>query len=344
MGKILHIDCDCFFAAVEMRDHPEYHKVPIAIGGSRDRRGVISTCNYPARRFGVHSAMATSQALNLCPELILLNGNMSLYRQVSKQVMAIISGYGDQCQVVSIDEAYVKLTDDDDAVLIARLIKEQVKQLVGITVSVGIADNKFLAKIASDWQKPDGLYQVESERTAEFAAALALKKIPGVGIKTAIKLQQDGLQYCQDILPFSRADLIVKYGRLGEMLYQRSRGNGSSELQLNRQRKSISVERTFAEDLTSVDDMLSALEELWQRLKQRSEQANIDVAALAPFVKVKFADFQQTTLSNQHLSINLKNYQELIIQAQQREPKAVRLLGIGGRCPEPLGSQLNLDF
>jgi len=343
-GKILHVDCDCFFAAVEMRDRPDLQDIPIAIGGSSDRRGVISTCNYPARAYGVRSAMATAQAMKLCPNLVLLSGNMNVYRQVSKQIMAILQGYAESFQAVSIDEAYLKLPADDNAYLIAELIKQQVKQLTGITVSIGIADNKFLAKIASDWQKPDGLFEVKTDEKSEFVANLPLGLIPGIGKKTSEKLQKQGLRYCRDVLPMPLNDLVSRYGKLGVVLYKRSRGIGSTDLDTSRVRKSISVERTFPEDLTDPSDMLAAVDMLWQRLTSRAEQADIDVSQLAPFVKVKFSDFQQTTLSNHEFKVSQESYQQLILQARQRMSNPVRLLGIGGRCPELNSEQLSLEL
>lgn len=343
-GKILHVDCDCFFAAVEMRDRPDLKDIPIAIGGSSDRRGVISTCNYPARAYGVRSAMATAQAMKLCPNLVLLPGNMNVYRQVSKQIMAILQSYAEVFQAVSIDEAYLKLPAEDNAYLIAQLIKQQVQQLTGITVSIGIADNKFLAKIASDWKKPDGLFEVTEQEKSEFVANLSLGLIPGIGKKTFEKLQKQGLHYCRDVRPIPLNELVSRYGKLGVALYKRSRGIGSNDLDTRRIRKSISVERTFPEDLTESSDMLAAVDLLWARLTSRAEQAGIDVSQLAPFVKVKFSDFQQTTLSNHELKVSQESYQQLMLQARQRMSNPVRLLGIGGRCPDLNSEQLTLEL
>src|SRR5690606_14550166 len=179
--SVLHIDCDCFFASVEMRDNPALRDIPIAIGGRADQRGVIATCNYPARRFGVRSAMATAQALKLCPSLLLVPGRMALYREVSQQLMTLLQEYAVQLEQVSVDEAYLEIDPTLDAAVLAQQIRARVKQQLGISVSVGIAPNKFLAKIASDWNKPDGQFEVLPAQLDAFVAALPLVRIPGIG-------------------------------------------------------------------------------------------------------------------------------------------------------------------
>ena len=177
--KVLHIDCDCFFAAVEMREQPHLRDVPIAIGGESDRRGVIATCNYPARAFGVRSAMATATARRLCPDLVLLRGRMELYREVSAQVMDILRQYSPLLEQVSVDEAYLELDPDHQASMIASEIRERVRHELGISVSVGGAPNKFLAKVASDWNKPDGQKMIPPQEVDEFVKALPVGRHTG---------------------------------------------------------------------------------------------------------------------------------------------------------------------
>jgi DNA polymerase-4 len=346
MRKILHIDCDCFFAAVEMRDNPQLCHVPLAIGGHSERRGVISTCNYPAREFGIHSAMATAQALKKCPNLILLPGNMALYREVSNQVMEIIKRYGIAYEQVSVDEAYVELDPADSAIDIGNRIREQVEVEVGITVSVGAAPNKFLAKIASDWNKPNGLFAVKPHQVDEFISQLPVRKIPGIGPKTAERLAAQGIVVCADAQSYSLIELVHLFGRTGASLYKRCRGEDDRLLSLGRIRKSISVEHTFSQDLFSAQQLNEEVYSLWHKFLQRTEKANIDSRSLAPFVKVKFTDFSQTTLADHLQAVSLDSFRQLLQQARRRhdadEIKGIRLIGIGGRCPEVDEQQLAL--
>lgn len=346
MRKILHIDCDCFFAAVEMREKPHLRNIPIAIGGLSDRRGVISTCNYPAREFGVRSAMASALALQKCPQLTLLPSNMPLYREVSQQVMAVIQRYGIAFEQVSVDEAYVELDPIDSAIEMGHSIRAAVEAEVGITVSVGAAPNKFLAKVASDWNKPNGLFAVKPHQVEGFVNQLPVRKIPGIGPKTAERLAAKGIVTCADAQSYSVVELVNMFGRTGTSLYTRSRGEDERPLTTHRVRKSISVEQTFAHDLYAAQELNKAAEQLWQKFMQRTDKANIERAGLSPFVKVKFNDFSQTTLADQMQVVSLESFCQLLQQARVRydadEIKGVRLIGLGGRCPEVSEQQLAL--
>ena len=345
-GQILHVDCDCFFAAVEMRDQPEYQNVPLAIGGSSDRRGVISTCNYPARKYGVRSAMATSQALKLCPELKLLPGNMAKYKEVSQQVMAILKTYALEFEQVSVDEAYVQLAPCSNGILVAKQIREQVEREVGITVSVGIAPNKFLAKVASDWRKPNGQFAILRHEIADFVENLPLKKIPGVGPKSAQKLENMGMETCGHVQRFSQVELLNRFGRFGQLLFERCRGIDNRSLSKGRERKSISIERTFSEDLDlqKTADIKAVLNGMWPKFNERLENAKLLGQNLAPFVKVKFSDFHVTTLADHHVKAGFDEYCDLLSQAISRSQLPVRLLGIGGRLIKTDAKQLQLDL
>lgn len=346
MRKVLHIDCDCFFAAIEMRGKPQFCHVPIAIGGRSDRRGVISTCNYPAREYGIRSAMATALAFKHCPELILLPGNMPLYREVSKQVMAIIRRYGIAFEQVSVDEAYLELDPQDSALEIGQHIRAAVEAEVGITVSVGAAPNKFLAKVASDWQKPNGLFAVKPHQVEAFVSQLAVRKIPGIGPKTAERLAAKGIEFCQDAHQYSLLELVNLFGRTGATLYKRSRGQDERPLTTQRIRKSISIEYTFAQDLYLAQELDVEAEQLWLKFLQRIEKAHLDSRSLAPFVKVKFNDFSQTTLADQCLDTSLQSFRQLLQQARLRhdsnEIQGIRLIGLGARCPSVDEQQLVL--
>ena len=203
MRKIIHCDCDCFYAAVEMRDDPSLINIPIAIGGSSDRRGVISTCNYPAREFGIHSAMSSAQALKRCPHLKLLPGNMQKYRDASKQIFDIYREVTPLIEPLSLDEAFLDVSEVEryqgSATRIAQYLRYRVEKEVGITISAGVAPNKFLAKIASDWHKPNGMKVVAPDEIADFVEHLPVKKIHGVGVKTAEKMLGLGIETCMHV-------------------------------------------------------------------------------------------------------------------------------------------------
>lgn len=201
MRKIIHIDMDCFYAAIEMRDDPRLRDIPLAIGGSSDRRGVIATANYPARRFGVHSAMSTAKALLLCPHLKVIPGRMELYKTTSRHLHAIFARYTSLIEPLSLDEAYLDVTDSPQCRGSATLMAEEIRKTIftelGLTASAGVAPVKFLAKIASDLNKPDGQYIITPEQVTDFVLSLPLRKIPGVGKVTAKRLADLGLETCR---------------------------------------------------------------------------------------------------------------------------------------------------
>lgn len=344
--KVIHVDCDCFFAAVEMRDNPALRDVPIAIGGASDRRGVIATCNYPARRYGVRSAIPTSHALRLCPDLRLIPGDMALYKTVSQDVMDILRAYaavpGGGFEQVSIDEAYLALPDSVNATELAAQLKQAVRLATGITVSAGVAPNKFLAKIASDWRKPDGLFVIKPHQVQSFVQALPVGKIPGVGPRSVERLAALNIHTCADALAHGRDNLIRRFGQFGAHVYERACGVDNRPVAEREGRKSLSVERTFATDIQAGEDVRHALAELWERLQKRLHNSRYAHLPLQPFVKVKFADFRVTTLAQADAHADPEVYLELIQAAMKRQASPVRLLGIGGRLPEVNTGQLNL--
>ena len=245
VSKFIHCDCDCFFAAVEMRDDPALRGLPVAVGGDSTRRGVISTCNYEARRYGVRSAMATATALRRCRDLIVIPVNMDKYRAASRQVLAIFAEYTDLIEPLSLDEAYLDVTNSTacrgSATLIAQEIRTRVREEVGITISAGIAPNKFLAKVASEWRKPDGQFVVTPPMVPEFVRALPIQKIHGVGDVTARKMQLMGINTCADLQTLPLQELIERFGSFGERLYALSRGQDDRPVRTDQARKSISV-------------------------------------------------------------------------------------------------------
>jgi DNA polymerase-4 len=349
MRKFIHIDMDCFYAAVEMRDDPTLQHKPIAIGGSADRRGVIATCNYPARKFGIRSAMATATALRLCPNLVLVKGRMDEYVKVSDQIKAIYLRYTDEIEPLSLDEAFLDVTDSDlfggSATYIAEDIRRAIFEETGLTASAGVAPIKFVAKVASDENKPNGICVITPTQLDEFVRSLPLKKIPGVGKVTLEKLNKLGLYKCEDIRSFPIEKLHQHFGKFGASLWKRSHAIDERRLSINRKRKSIGVERTLDIDLVNLDECKEVVMRLLPKLCER-----IDTKKHSPIkslgVKLKFDDFQQTTVEHQAQEVNEQLLIELLTKAFERgEGKKVRLVGLHVSLKDKLNSnQLDLPL
>lgn len=335
MRKIIHCDADCFFAAVEMRDDPSLVHRPIAVGGSSDRRGVISTCNYEARRYGVRSAMPSSTAKRLCPDLLILPTRMDAYREASTKMRDIFYEYTELVEPLSLDEAFLDVSDAKvhrgSATLIAQEIRQRIKDEVGITVSAGIAPNKFLAKIASDWNKPNGQFVIPPHQVATFVAQLPVKKIYGVGKAMANKLAELNIFTCSDIQKFSIFELTQRFGQMGSRLYNLSRGIDDRQLTVDRRRKSLSVENTFSHDLPNVENCLHELPSLSQQLAIRLRRVDDDYKVVKLFVKIKFTDFSITTIERSASAVSLAELHSLCVEAYERKNLPVRLLGVGVR-------------
>ncbi|AOS97490.1 DNA polymerase IV [Microbulbifer aggregans] len=333
MRKIIHCDCDCFYASVEMRDDPNLRGRPLAVGGSSDRRGVISTCNYEARSYGVRSAMPTAHAKRLCPDLIVVPGNMKKYREVSAEIRQIFLEYSDRIEPLSLDEAYIDVSDSSlchgSATLMAEEIRARVSDQLGITISAGVAPNKFLAKIASDWRKPDGLTVIPPEAVEEFVLRLPVAKIHGVGRVTAEKMQREGIRTCADLRNFSQVELIQRYGKFGNRLYQLCRGDDDRPVNGDGSRKSVSVERTFTEDLADISDWEEQLPFLYGRLQERLESLSDRYRISGASVKVKYADFSTSTQERASQSSRISEFKQLLRQSWERRQGPIRLLGVG---------------
>ncbi|WP_031524125.1 DNA polymerase IV [Siccibacter colletis] len=335
MRKIIHVDMDCFFAAVEMRDNPALRDIPLAIGGSRERRGVISTANYPARKFGVRSAMPTATALKLCPHLTLLPGRFDAYKEASAQIRDIFSRYTSLIEPLSLDEAYLDVTDSvhchGSATLMAQQIRATIYNETGLTASAGIAPVKFLAKIASDLNKPNGQYVITPDAVPDFLKTLPLSKIPGVGKVSAGKLEAMGLRTCEDVQNSDLAQLLKRFGKFGRVLWERSQGIDEREISSDRQRKSVGVERTLAEDIHEWAQCEAIIEQqLYPELERRLRNVKPDLLIARQGVKLKFNDFQQTT--QEHVWPKL-NKDDLIATArktwdERRGGRGVRLVGL----------------
>lgn len=351
--KIIHVDMDCFYAAIEIRDAPDLAGKPIAVGGRTERRGVLTTCNYEARRYGLHSAMATARALQLCPGLILLPVDMDKYRAVSRQIQAIFHDYTEQVEPLSLDEAYLDVTDascfQGSATRIAEAIRKRIREEHELTASAGVAPNKFLAKVASDWRKPDGLFVIPPREVDRFVAELPVARIPGVGRVTQTRMKRLGIHNCAQLQALGATELIRHFGRFGQDLYFLSRGIDERPVRTERIRKSLSVEETFERDLPDAAACLAETPALYTqlqvRLGQLRDRGPRDVKGV--FVKLKFDDFTITTMQAPAERPSHELYTRLCKEAWTRRRRPVRLIGLGIQFrPEAVGDldQLDLDF
>ena len=335
--KIIHVDCDCFYAAVEMRDDPSLRDVPLAVGGDGGR-GVVTTCNYKARAYGVRSAMPGSEARRLCPGLVTVPTDMGRYRAVSQQVMAILRELTDLVEPLSLDEAFLDVSDVTDhkgsATLMARHLRERVRQEVGITISAGVAPNKFLAKIASDWEKPDGLFVIRPEDVEDFVQGLPVEKLFGVGQVTASKLHALGVKTCGDMLAQGADVLIERFGKQGYRLHEMAHGRDDRAVVVSRIAKSVSVERTFSQDLPDMAAcqtvMASLVADLNLRLSRKTRRKPIHKL----FIKIRYSDFSTHTLERVREQVKepaLEDYLPLLAELVTNRERPVRLLGLGVR-------------
>lgn len=331
--KIIHIDMDCFYAAIEMRENPQLANLPIAVGGSADRRGVLCTCNYQARKFGLHSAMASSVALRKCPELILLPVRMDLYKQVSRKIQQIFHNYTDLVEPLALDEAFLDVSQSNiahgSATLIAEQIRQDIWQQEQLTASAGVSVNKFIAKVASGWNKPNGMCVVPPDKIEAFVQDLPISKIFGVGKVTANKMERAGIYTCNDLRRYSLIELVHKFGKLGHQLYNQARGIDNRMVIPNRARKSISVENTYITDLISLEQANNALTELYPKLKSRISDTGRDIKIKSLFFKIKYNDFRSTSMEQANTELNISIYQQMLELLYARTAKPIRLLGIG---------------
>ena len=346
--KIIHVDCDCFYAAIEMRDDPRLANKPLAVGGSADRRGVIATCNYEARSYGVRSAMASGQAMKLCPDLMIVKPRIDVYKAVSREIQAIFRDYTELIEPLSLDEAYLDVTEsphfDGSATRIAQDIRRRVSQELHITVSAGVAPNKFLAKIASDWKKPNGLFVITPGQVDDFVAALPVSKLHGVGKVTADKLGRLGVRTCSDLREWNKLALVKAFGSFGERLWGLAQGIDERAVRNDSRRQSVSVENTFDKDLPDLSACLEQLPALLEQLTTRMARLDPSYRPDKPFVKVKFHDFSQTTLEQAGARHDLDSYSRLLSAAFVRGNKPVRLLGVGVRLHDLRGRHEQLEL
>jgi DNA polymerase IV (DinB-like DNA polymerase) len=334
----MHADLDAFYAAVEEKNNPEYTGKPIIVGAdpkNGEGRGVVSTCNYKAREYGIHSAMPISRAWKLCPEAIYLSVNMSLYAKVSKRIMSILRSYADKFEQISIDEAFLDVSQRtknlDGAEKLAKKIKEEIKKKEGLTLSIGIGPNKLIAKIASDFRKPDGLIVIEEKNAKDFLATLEVNKIRGIGPKTKNRLNNIGIITIGDLASYSVNKLVVELGSWGAEFHRMAQGIDNSEVLEEREPKSFSREHTFEHDVSDASLVNSTIDQLCEDLL--TEVNYYDYFFKTVTVKIRYEDFETFTRAKSlSLSTNkkevLKKVACKLVEPFLDSLKKVRLIGV----------------
>lgn len=355
--KIIHIDMDAFYASVEQKDNPELKGKPIAVGGSR-QRGVVAAASYEARAFGVHSALASSIAARRCPHLIFVKPRFDRYKEISSQIMEIFQHYTDLVEPLSLDEAYLDVTYNKkelkSAIKIAMLIRQEIKEKLGLTASAGISFNKFLAKTASDLDKPDGLSVILPEQAIPFMEQLPIEKFHGIGKVTAKKMNEQGIFTGADLMQLERSELIRRYGKAGKHYYNIVTANDEREVKPDRIRKSIGAENTFSKDLFEQAEVEEALQQIHETLMRRILATGRKGRTVT--LKIKYHDFTVKTRSKSidHFTSSTTLIWQLVLELLHQPEyleKEVRLLGIAlsqldnvDKMKGLEGYQLTLDF
>ncbi len=332
--KIIHVDMDAFYASVEQRDDASLRGKPVAVGGARER-GVVAAASYEARRYGIHSAMPSMRAYRLCPDLLFIKPRFDHYRHISQQIRDIFFQYTHLVEPLSLDEAYLDVTinkkDIPSATQIAKEIRAQIWQETQLTASAGISINKFLAKIASDINKPDGLTLIPPEQANAFLEQLAIEKFYGIGKKTSEKMKRLGIHCGADLKTWAEPNLARHFGKVGRHFFRIIRGLDDRQVQPDRQRKSVGTETTFSQDLSSEADMLTALRSLSEKVCTRLR--HLQTAAMTITLKIKYLDFVQVTRSKtchhyQQAFEQIFAIADHLLRHPEFPPRPVRLLGI----------------
>jgi DNA polymerase-4 len=334
LRKVIHIDMDAFYASVEQRDNPELQGKPVAVGGS-SKRGVVAAASYEARKFGVRSAMPSITAKRQCPDLIFVRARFDIYRAVSNQIRAIFRDYTDLVEPLSLDEAYLDVTEDrkqlGTATAIAEEIRARIKEATGLTASAGVSYNKFLAKIASDQNKPDGICVVTPKTGPAFVARLPVKRFHGVGPVTAAKMKRLGIENGADLRAQSRGFLDANFGKSAGYYYRAARGIDHRQVKPNRVRKSLGAERTYFDDLHARDDMIAKLDHIADVVWERAEKGQSFGRTVT--LKLRFSDFETPTRARS-LDRPVASREELLrigselLDTLIPDDRGVRLLGL----------------
>ena len=352
--KIIHIDMDAFYASVEQRDNPELRGKPIAVGGS-GKRGVVAAASYEARKYGVRSAMPSVTASRLCPDLIFVRHRFDVYNKVSREIREIFLEYTDLVEPLSLDEAYLDVSNakkgPNSATLIAKEIRQKIFQKVGLTASAGISFNKFLAKIASDINKPNGMKVIEPAEAIAFLEELKIEKFHGIGKVTAKRMHSMRIFNGADLKKISEIELVQRFGKVGRFYFKIVRALDDREVQPNRVRKSIGAERTFNDDLTSLEQIFEKIDPITDKVFEYMKKTDNFGRTIS--LKVKTADFQvlsrSKTFSSEVKSLDkMKEIVNTLITDNFEEFESVRLLGVSAsnlsKEQSQEGIQLELDF
>ena len=350
--KIIHIDMDAFYASIEQRDHPALRGKPVAVGGSKER-GVVAAASYEARQFGVKSAMPSSMAYTRCPDIIFVKPRFEVYKEISQQIRAVFHEFTDLVEPLSLDEAYLDVTHNKiglpSATLIAREIKQKIKVCTQLTASAGVSYNKFLAKTASDMDKPDGLYVITPEQGPAFVETLPIEKFFGIGKKTAEKMHRMGIFHGKDLQRYDASALQHLFGKVGHYYSQICRGIDEREVKPNRKRKSLGNERTFDEDIYGIEPHMEQLMHIAELLSEDLQKTPVHARTLT--LKLRYGDFhtitRSKTLHHRFFDETLIRQvaQELYLQVPEDE-RGIRLLGLSlsNFMEHREGVQLTLGF
>ncbi len=334
--KIIHIDMDAFYASIEQRDHPEYRGKPIVVGGSpQGRGGVVATASYEARKFGIRSAMPSKKAVQLCPDVIFIRPRFEVYKEVSSKIREIFHRYTDLIEPLSLDEAFLDVTSDKQnigsAIEIATLIRKAIKDELQLTASAGVSVNKFVAKIASDIKKPDGLTFIGPSKIERFMERLPVEKFFGVGKVTAEKMKSLGLHTGADLKKLAEGELVKHFGKTGKFFYRIVRGIDDREVQPDRETKSVGAEDTFPFDLTALEDMNTELEKIASVVHDRLRRNQLKGRTIT--LKIKYHDFTRCTRSRSFSDMigdfeTILETAKTLLVATEPENSKIRLLGI----------------
>ena len=347
--KIIHVDMDSFFASIEIRDKPYLQNKPVAVAGRANERGVLTTCNYIARGFGLHSAMPTKKAIQLCKDLVIVPVNIEKYKKESKEIFKIFKCYSKKIEPVSIDEAYIDVTDSDycsgNPETMASQIRSCIQKDFGITASAGISINKLISKICSDWRKPNNQFSVCDYEISSFIKNVNLKKIPGIGKVNFQKCKNLNMHKCEDMYSCSSDKLSNLFGSYGNNLYNLIRGIDNREIETDRQRKSISIEDTFNKDIRSLEGCRDNIEKLYNKLLARCHNLEISSNLVKEiFIKIKFNNFESITRQVQCTNLNLNQYIKLFNSNIDVITKPVRLLGVGFTLKQDNANTIQYDI
>jgi len=354
--KIIHVDMDAFYASVEQRDFPEYRNNPVVVGGSPQGRGVVAAASYEARKFGIHSAMPSSRAIKLCPRTIFIKPRFEVYKEVSKKIRAIFFQYTDLVEPLSLDEAYLDVTENHinmpSATIIAKEIRKKIKIETDLNASAGVSHNKFLAKIASDINKPNGLFVITPDQASEFIEKLPIGDFYGVGKATQKRMETLGVRTGADLKKWDEIDLVKEFGKAGHHYFRIARGIDNRAVKPNRIRKSIGKERTFSEDVSDLEWIHKFLADLAEKIADA--MSSLKASGKTITLKVRYKNFETVTRSYSlhHFTNSAEEIAEVaqnLLGDTEAGTREVRLLGISVSALNLkeggiIGKQLEIPF